>query len=98
MINLEQSRFAVFEELRNRLRADLAELDYFSFEGQPAELFPSVRWIAAYAVTGNNEGHYIHVDLIFSDGSREFFAIGKSFAGWDHAARIAGLIGREMGA
>src|SRR5262249_3603265 len=54
-------------------------LDYFSPGDDPWRDNPAwqdlwqykgarYRWIACFAVTGTSEGHYIHVDLIGTDG------------------------------
>lgn len=71
----------------------------FSVEAKMDEPFPrNVRWPAAWAVTGGSEGHYIHVDLVFSDGRHEPIALGKTFAGWDHAWAMAKRIAEILGA
>lgn len=48
-------------------------------------------WIACYAVTGSNEGHYVHVDLVDQDGRTIPMFLIKSFLGREHAQRIAAL-------
>lgn len=48
-----------------------------------------VHWIACYAVRGSSEGHYIHVDLIRTDESRDLVFLGKTFQGMQHAQLIA---------
>lgn len=45
--------------------------------------------IICYAVTGGNEGHYIHVDVIRENGASDCLALGKTFRGWDHAWAMA---------
>lgn len=62
------------------------------------------RWLASYAVTGNSEGHYVHVDLVWEtadstgqwlpdDKQRADKAItvftGKTFDGIDAAYAVA---------
>jgi hypothetical protein len=61
------------------------------------------RWIACYAVTGSNEGHYIHVDLIVPSGTREPATVTpmflcKTFGGMEHAQKIAAFIANALGA
>jgi len=46
-------------------------------------------WCAVYAVTGGSEGHYIHVDLIRNDESRELVILAKTFDGMTTAYEIA---------
>lgn len=57
------------------------------------------RWIAVYPVTGGNEGHYIHVDLIwqreYTEGRVPLF-LGKTFQGMDHAIQMANTLTREL--
>jgi len=73
-------------------------LDYFhlscncsdkNYEQRP---FPVWRWIACYAVVGSSEGHYIHVDIIKSDGSRELLFLGKTFLGMDYALYVSNML------
>jgi len=56
------------------------------------------KWIACYAVTGSNEGHYIHVDCVYNDQTRDMIFLGKTFQGMDHAQRIACICAEELGA
>lgn len=74
------------------------KLDYFylchdypneNYEKKP---FPEWRWIACYAVVGSSEGHYIHVDIIKADNSREFLFLGKTFAGMDYALYVSNML------
>lgn len=39
----------------------------FSHHGDPAQLWPRSRWIVGHAVTGSNEGHYVHVGVVWDD-------------------------------
>lgn len=70
---------------------------------------PRVRFVQSYAVTGGNEGHYIHVDLLIEpiapDGGIPVaerrhvqFALGKTFLGWQRAWEIAKRIAELLGA
>jgi len=55
--------------------------------------------VAAYVVTGGNEGLYLHVDLILRDDRRRNLFLGKTLdcsqweACWLSAARIAHFLG-----
>jgi len=55
-------------------------------------------WIACYAVTGNSEGHYIHVDLIRTGETRDLVFLGKTFQGMQHAQLIAAKCAELLGA
>ena len=50
-------------------------------------------WIAVFPITGGSEGHYIHVEAIARDGSRQLLYLGKTFKGMDHAWQIARKLG-----
>ncbi len=58
------------------------------------------RWIAVFPVTGSNEGHYIHVDLIWqgmsSEGRTPLFLL-KTFGGSADAIAIAGWLCKVLG-
>jgi len=58
------------------------------------------RWIYVFPVTGGNEGHYIHVDLIwqreYQEGRVPLFMI-KTFGGHAEAIQIAGELCRLLG-
>lgn len=58
------------------------------------------RWISVFPVTGGNEGHYIHVDLIWQANYREgrvcLFLL-KTFGGHEAAVTLAGLLCRVLG-
>lgn len=58
------------------------------------------RWIACYAVTGGNEGHYVHVDRIWDvehEGRHlENLITIKTFGGYDEACLIAAYVGRRL--
>lgn len=56
------------------------------------------KWIACYAVTGGSEGHYIHVDVIRTDQSRDMVFLGKTFQGMEHAQKMAARLAEELGA
>lgn len=96
-------------ELRAALDAKDPEIlrgfDYFgplnharAFEW-PAE----VKWISCYAVTGGNEGHYVHVDLVLEPKGAKAFEhkgvfLGKTFAGIDAALRLAAELTKLLNA
>jgi hypothetical protein len=52
--------------------------------------------IAVFAVTGDSEGHYVHVEVLGS-GDRACVGLGKTFQGkdaaWALARRLADLLG-----
>jgi hypothetical protein len=58
------------------------------------------RWIAVFPVTGGNEGHYVHIDLVWQEDYREgrisLFLL-KTFGGHDAAVKLAGLLARVLG-
>ncbi len=58
------------------------------------------RWISVFPVTGGNEGHYIHVDLIwqreYQEGRVPLFLL-KTFGGHAEAIALAGLLCRVLG-
>ena len=64
----------------------------------------SYTWLACYAVTGSNEGHYVHVDRIYraEPYARELSVqplfLAKTFGGYEDACRIAAHIGARLGA
>ena len=95
----------VFEQVKGILKNQkfLDNLDYFHLDHDLyGKDFPYGRWIAAYPVIGDNEGHYIHVDIIavknWKTGvdikEREIFIIAKTFSGFDSAAKLATEISR----
>jgi len=71
-----------------------------------------VRWVAAWACTGGSEGHYVHVELMYSGGTvfdettgmtplpsgRVPLALAKTFAEWEHAWLIAKRAAALLGA
>ena len=74
------------------------------FDGSGSPL-PRYRWVAVYPVTGDSEGHYIHIDLVLSSqglgpGPQTVKRIGiaKTFKGWEHACLLANRIARLLGA
>lgn len=79
----------------------LSRMDYMCKEDYRQSLrdavFPEHRWIACFAVTGDSEGHYIHVEVV-KDDSRELIFLGKTFQGMEHAYRIALVCARILGA
>ena len=61
------------------------------------EAFPRWRWLACYAVTGDSEGWYVHVDVISGD-SRKLLFLCKTFADMDAAYKIAKRCAELLGA
>jgi hypothetical protein len=87
----------------------LDELDYFSFslkyerdinQDMSTQIPRRINWVACFAVEGGSEGHYIHVELIYSDEKgnqrRELAFLGKTFMGLDHALKVAGVLTRVI--
>lgn len=74
-------------------------LEYFSPNSIAPELWPKGRTIV-YAVTGSNEGHYIHVDVISPEGKSQGVTniiLGKTFDGFDAAWAFAGRVAKLLG-
>lgn len=101
----------VFTELKKRLEHDgLLPDEYFCISGDYRrdgdKPFPERhRWIACYPVTGDNEGHYIHVDALVpreKDGEHYLESVpvflGKTFQGFDFAAKVAAACAKHLGA
>lgn len=94
----------VFNELEKRLKAQGFYPDeYFSsrdYSNEGDKPFPEFRWISCYAVTGDSEGHYIHIDVIPYDENleRNIIFLGKSFMGMDYAFEIAKACAKHLGA
>ena len=96
------ARRKTIKDVHRLLKAELASQidEYFDVFPtlNPEEPFPKGR-IACFAVTGANEGHYIHVEVIHRD-TREatLLFLGKTFAGWDHAWKMTETCARLLGA
>lgn len=83
-------------------------LDYFDlstdYQPDPRRLpRPRARWVGCFAVEGDNEGWYIHVEAIalldenWSQTDRcELLLLGKTFAGLPTAMQIANVLTREF--
>jgi len=62
------------------------------------------RWIACYAVMGDSEGHYIHIELVRQGkgcddpDTHELVFLGKTFQGLDHAYALAKRTAELLGA
>jgi len=91
----------VYTALYAQLEAEGLVDEYFSdmtHHRIPGELFtedkwPDARWISCFAVTGDSEGYYIHVEAIYKDNSRKLLFLGKTLqeglAGLSWSYRIA---------
>jgi hypothetical protein len=88
----------VVTDLEYEMRKILVEAEYvsvgLSFRPQYHLAFRSERipphiWVACYVVTGANEGHYVHIDLIMDRNERLTLCTIKTFMGDDHAWTIA---------
>jgi hypothetical protein len=70
--------------------------------GADTETWPEdYHWIAVYPVTGNSEGHYLHIDLIGTAKHEELvrhIAMVKTFSGWDKACEVCAAAGKLLGA
>ena len=52
--------------------------------------------IAAYAMPGSNEGHYVHVDAISKSGERHPMLLLKSFGGMKMAYQVAAEVSAAL--
>ncbi len=87
------------------------KLDYFNAFTYNNDINAPVtlrQWISSYAVTGSNEGHYIHVEskewhdksgnIKREELTGDRWFLGKTFAGFEVAYEIAAEIARYLGA
>jgi len=89
----------IHKDLKTALRDMVDEYFNLATPSLTKEKWPRfVKWIACYAVTGASEGHYVHVDLIYHDNSRQLVFLGKTFQGMQHAQAIAAKCAEELGA
>jgi hypothetical protein len=83
--------------------------EYFNSEiANSFERWPAGRWIVCDAVTGNSEGHYIHVAVISGNkaGERDpktqwlysIVLLGKTFQGLEFAQKSANRIAQLLDA
>lgn len=82
---------------RERL-GDLID-EYFSpsSDVEPTTPWPTVwRWIKVFPVTGNSEGHYVHVEVETLDGKSRPMLLAKTFRGMGHAWAIARRLGEAL--
>lgn len=95
----------VFKQVKDILKGHnlLDDVDYFHLDfSLNGKEFPYGRWVAAYPVIGDNEGHYIHVDIIrvmdWKTGKHikdlEHFITAKTFMGFDSASKLSTEISR----
>jgi len=85
---LKFERMATVGELYDYCKAALEEagvfekLDYFDImrgdckEKRAVPLPDKLRWLVVFAVTGDSEGFYLHIEAI-GDGSRKLLILGK---------------------
>jgi hypothetical protein len=77
-------------------------LDYYGAyaEARMNQPFPKFRWIAVFAVTGTNEGIYIHVEAISQDrikgDKRELVYLAKTFETMDFAYQVCADIAKFL--
>lgn len=89
----------------------LDSMDYFSIslrnqatgEIERDKSWPErYRWISCFAVTGSNEGYYIHVEVITPDDKgpekRTLLYLGKTFVSMDTALIISNELTKMLGA
>jgi hypothetical protein len=89
----------IYKDLRTALGGMVDGYFHLATPSLTEERWPRlVKWIACYVVTGASEGHYIHVDLIYHDNSRQLVFLGKTFLGAQHAQAIAAKCAEELGA
>ena len=103
---LKFAREATYREVADQCETALKhaglwdDLDYFGTDScEPSETpWPRSRWVAVYAVPGNSEGHYIHVDAIGRGASadaefdRKLVILGKTFCGLDAALAVVAVL------
>lgn len=85
----------VYEEVKQFLIEQniYDDLDYFLISVyRENEEFPEWRWMACYAVTGDSEGHYVHVDVLPFDGPPVHVFTAKTFLGINHALKVSNLL------
>lgn len=88
----------VFKEVNQFLKEQFLYdgLDYFhisDFQDDKKKLdFPQWRYIACYAVVGSNEGYYIHLDAVTTNGEVVPIFIGKTFLGIDFALEVSNAL------
>jgi hypothetical protein len=77
-----------------------AELDHFgAFWPTDSKEMPDRRWLGVFYVTGDSEGHYIHVEAIgtgLEKDKRECLFLGKTFTGRDHAEKVVCALSRIL--
>jgi len=70
--------------------------EYFALDATKTGPWPARARIVCYAVTGANEGHYVHVGAIHDGGRYESLLIAKTFSGadaaWGLARRLATIL------
>lgn len=79
----------VFKWIKDQVgKKTLYKMDYFLIisTNKKSDPWPiRYSWMPCFVVTGGSEGHYIHVEVIYDDGSRKLLLLGKTFGGWDAA-------------
>lgn len=98
----------IVAELAERLKNDDCYPDeYFQCSGDfmfdDNKEFPTYRTLACFPVTGSSEGHYIHIDaFVFREDLAMHQCIpvclGKTFQGFDFAAKVAAACAKHLGA
>ena len=93
-------------EILKELEEGLAQLrllpdEYFNISAmtRPDDEFPECGWLGCFAVKGDSEGHYIHVEAIGHNGDhdkRKLLYLGKTFRGMDFAIEAAGALSKMV--
>ncbi len=103
---LQFAREATYREVADQCETALKraglwnDLDDFCtfFCAPDATPWPRSHWAAVYAVPGNSEGHYIHVDAIGrivsadAEFDRKLVILGKTFCGLDTALAVVAVL------
>lgn len=83
----------VLADLEYEMQEVLADVEYscvscaFKYNHASQEI-PDYQQLACYAVTGGNEGHYVHVDLVMPGGEHVPLFTFKTLMGSEHAWQI----------
>ena len=92
----------VYDYLCGKLREDhyalWERLDYFHFEtiGEQAIFpWPFEARIACFAIPGDSEGYYIHVECPGKEGRRRSLLLGKCWT-WDDALELSNVLTRMI--
>jgi hypothetical protein len=80
---------------------DVLESGFTAWDDGLSDWPKHYRWIACYAVRGDSEGYYVHVDALVvppthsplgTPWERRMLLLGKTFGGQEAAFRVAALV------